>query len=292
VRVAIAVAQWHATLTEALLAGARRALAEAQLTSPTIVEVPGVFELPVTVRALARSHDAVIALGVVVRGGTPHFDYVCQAAALGLTQVAADTGTPVGFGVLTCDNEQQAYDRAGLPGSSEDKGYQAATAALATFLRLRELGSAHPSTPLPATEAVDGAWPRSLSGIVVRGDGRGRELGIPTANLSLAAGTVLPQDGVYAGWLLIQGEQLPAAISVGANVTFDGTERRVEAHVIDHPGLDLYGHLVQLDLVRRLRPMRRFDSIEDLQASMATDLEQARAALLAPIRTLTATAMS
>jgi 6,7-dimethyl-8-ribityllumazine synthase len=281
-RVAIAVARWHATLTEALLAGARRALAQAGVAAAMIVEVPGAFELPVTARALARSHDAVIALGVVIRGGTPHFDYVCQAAALGLTQVAADTGTPVGFGVLTCDDEQQAYDRAGLPGSSEDKGYQAAAAALATALRLRELDGAHLRTLLSATKAGDDAWSRPLSGVVVRGDGRGRELGVPTANLYLPAGTVLPQDGVYAGWLLTGAEKLPAAISVGVNVTFDATERRVEAHVIDHPGLDLYGHLVQLDLVRRLRPMRRFARIEDLQASMATDLGQARAALCVP----------
>lgn len=278
-RVAIAVAQWHATLTEALLAGALRALAQAGVAASTIVEVPGVFELPVTARALARRHDAVIALGVVIRGGNPHFDYVCQAAALGLTQVAADTGTPVGFGVLTCDDEKQAYDRAGLPDSSEDRGHQAASAALAAALCLRELDEAQPRDILPGAGTGDGAWPRLLSGIVVPGDGRGSELGFPTANLSLPTGTALPPDGVYAGWLLTKEERLSAAISVGANVTFEGTNRRIEAHVIDHPGLDLYGHLVQLDLVRRLRPMRRFARIEDLQASMVADLEQARTVL-------------
>jgi 6,7-dimethyl-8-ribityllumazine synthase len=100
--------------------------------------VPGCFELPVAAARLARSgYDAVVALGVVVRGGTPHFDYVCQAATLGLTQVAVDTGVPVGFGVLTCDDDAQALDRAGLPGSHEDKGYEAAVAAVATAVTLR-----------------------------------------------------------------------------------------------------------------------------------------------------------
>jgi len=76
-------------------------------------------------------------LGAVIRGATPHFEYVCQAATSGLTQVSVLTGTPIGFGVLTCDDEQQALDRAGLQGSSEDKGFEAAQAALATVLALR-----------------------------------------------------------------------------------------------------------------------------------------------------------
>ena len=88
-------------------------------------------------RLAAAGFDAIVALGVVVRGGTPHFDYVCQAATVGLTEVAVRTGVPVGFGVLTCDDDQQALDRAGLPGSKEDKGYEAASAALATAVTLR-----------------------------------------------------------------------------------------------------------------------------------------------------------
>ena len=101
--------------------------------------MPGTFELPVAAaRCAAAGLDAVVALGVVVRGGTPHFDYVCSAATSGLTQVAVETGVPVGFGVLTCDDDAQALDRAGLPGSREDKGHQAATAAVATALALRE----------------------------------------------------------------------------------------------------------------------------------------------------------
>ncbi len=121
---------------DGLLDGARRAAAEAGVET-TEVRVPGSFELPVAAARLAPHFDAVVALGVVIRGGTPHFDYVCQAATMGLTDVSVRTGVPVGFGVLTCDNEQQALDRAGLPGSSEDKGHEAVSAALATAAVLR-----------------------------------------------------------------------------------------------------------------------------------------------------------
>ncbi len=122
-----------------LLDGALRALREAGVTAPPVLRVPGSFELPVAAARVARDGaDAVVALGVVVRGGTPHFDYVCSAATHGLTSVAVDTGVPVGFGVLTCDTMEQALDRAGLPGSREDKGYEAAQAALATALALRD----------------------------------------------------------------------------------------------------------------------------------------------------------
>ncbi|NUU26170.1 MAG: 6,7-dimethyl-8-ribityllumazine synthase [Streptomycetaceae bacterium] len=139
-RVAVVAAQWHAPVMDGLLAGALAALDEFGLTEPTVVRVPGAFELPVVAKALAeRGHDAVIALGVVIRGGTPHFEYVCAAATDGLTRVALDTGVPVGFGVLTCDNEQQALDRAGIEGAKEDKGREAATAAVATAVALRTL---------------------------------------------------------------------------------------------------------------------------------------------------------
>ena len=89
---------------------------------------------------MARSHDAVVALGVIVRGGTPHFEYVSAAVTDGLGRVALDTGTPIGFGILTCDTDEQALDRAGLPGSREDKGEEAAAAALQTWALLRRLG--------------------------------------------------------------------------------------------------------------------------------------------------------
>ncbi len=139
-RVAIVAAQWHQTVMDGLLAGARRALGDAGVVDVVEVRVPGSFELPVAAARLAGSGvDAVVALGVVIRGGTPHFDYVCQAATAGLTSVAVRTGVPVGFGVLTCDDDAQAVDRAGLPGSKEDKGYEAAYAAVRTALTLAAL---------------------------------------------------------------------------------------------------------------------------------------------------------
>lgn len=102
--------------------------------------MPGTFELPIAAKAAALSGaDVVVALGVVIRGGTPHFDYVCSAATDGLTRAALDTGVPMGFGVLTCDDEAQALDRAGLPGSSEDKGAEAASAAMNTWTVLRTI---------------------------------------------------------------------------------------------------------------------------------------------------------
>lgn len=138
-RVTVVAASWHTTVMDGLLAGARRALAEAHVADVRVVRVPGTFELPVAAAVAARTSDAVVALGVVIRGGTPHFEYVCQGATLGLTDVAVRTGVPVGFGVLTCDDEQQALDRAGLEGSHEDKGAEAAQAAVATVVALRGL---------------------------------------------------------------------------------------------------------------------------------------------------------
>ena len=140
-RVAVVAASWHTEVMDGLLAGAERALAAHGVTDARVVRVPGTFELPVVAAALARDHDAVVALGVVVRGGTPHFEYVCSAATDGLTRVALDHGTPVGFGVLTCDTDQQALDRAGLEGSSEDKGWEATSAALQTARVLRGLAA-------------------------------------------------------------------------------------------------------------------------------------------------------
>jgi 6,7-dimethyl-8-ribityllumazine synthase len=136
-RVGVVAALWHERVVTGLLDGALRALSEAGVDHPLVVRVPGSFELPVACARLARArYDAVVALGVVIRGGTPHFEYVCQAATEGLVRVSVETGVPVGFGLLTCDDDQQALDRAGLPGSREDKGYDAAQAALATVLAL------------------------------------------------------------------------------------------------------------------------------------------------------------
>jgi 6,7-dimethyl-8-ribityllumazine synthase len=132
-RVAVVAASWHTQVMDGLVGGAERALAAYGITEPEVIRVPGTFELPVVAAALAREgYDAVVALGVVIRGGTPHFDYVCSAATDGLTQVSVDHAVPVGFGVLTCDTEEQALDRAGLDGSAEDKGWEATAAALDT----------------------------------------------------------------------------------------------------------------------------------------------------------------
>ncbi|KQQ21161.1 6,7-dimethyl-8-ribityllumazine synthase [Rathayibacter caricis DSM 15933] len=138
-RVVVVAGTWHTQISDGLIAGARAALDESG-ASWSLVRVPGSFELPVAAKvALDAGADAVVALGVIIRGGTPHFEYVSDAATSGLTTVSIQTGKPVGFGVLTLDTEQQGIDRAGLPGSKEDKGREAAEAAVATALLLREL---------------------------------------------------------------------------------------------------------------------------------------------------------
>ncbi|MBK1788168.1 6,7-dimethyl-8-ribityllumazine synthase [Prauserella cavernicola] len=139
-RLAIVATRWHAEITDSLLANALTAAGEVKLADePTVVRVSGAVELPVVAQELARGHDAVVALGVVIKGGTPHFEYVCDAVTAGLTRVALDESTPVGNGVLTCNTEEQALDRAGLPGSAEDKGREATVAALTTANVLRGL---------------------------------------------------------------------------------------------------------------------------------------------------------
>jgi len=139
IRVTIVSGLWHHRIAEGLLAGARRVLAEAG-ADVREVQTAGSFELPIVAKAaLDAGADAVVALGVIVRGETPHFEYVSAAATDGLTRVALDTGKPVGFGLLTVDTEQQGLDRAGLPDSKEDVGGRAAEAALATVHAIREL---------------------------------------------------------------------------------------------------------------------------------------------------------
>ena len=138
-RVVVIASSWHDVVMAGLLAGAQRACADAGI-EPEIVRVPGAFELPLAAQAAARSGaDAVVCLGVIIRGGTPHFDYVAGSVTDGLTRVVLDEGVPVGFGVLTCDDEAQALDRAGLPDSREDKGREAVEAALSTAVTVREL---------------------------------------------------------------------------------------------------------------------------------------------------------
>lgn len=137
--VVVIAGTWHEVISNGLIAGAQRVLDEAGATH-RLVRVPGSFELAVAAQAaFAGGADAVVALGVIIRGGTPHFEYVSAAATDGLTRVSLDAGKPVGFGLLTLDDEQQGLDRAGLEGSKEDKGAEAADAALRTALVIREL---------------------------------------------------------------------------------------------------------------------------------------------------------
>jgi 6,7-dimethyl-8-ribityllumazine synthase len=137
-RVGIVATDWHADIVDVLL---DRALTTARTAGaePTVVRVAGTLELPVVAQELARTHDAVVALGVVVRGGTPHFEYVCDSVTAGLTRVGLDERIPVGNGVLTTNTVEQAWERSGRAGSSEDKGAEACTAALQSALVLRGL---------------------------------------------------------------------------------------------------------------------------------------------------------
>jgi 6,7-dimethyl-8-ribityllumazine synthase len=139
VRVAIVATSWHREIVDALVDCALRVARQSGVQEPLVVRVPGAVELPVVAAQLASTHDAVVALGAVIRGGTPHFEYVCDAVTAGLTRVALDAGVPVGNGVLTCDTVEQARARSGGPDSVEDKGGQAMAAALSTALVLREL---------------------------------------------------------------------------------------------------------------------------------------------------------
>ncbi|MFC4126944.1 6,7-dimethyl-8-ribityllumazine synthase [Nocardia rhizosphaerae] len=141
VKLGIVASRWHTEICDTLVANAQRVAKEAGVEHVTVVRCAGAMELPVVAQELARTHDAVVALGVVIRGGTPHFEYVCDAVTAGLTRVSLDAATPVTNGVLTTNDEQQARDRAGLPGSAEDKGEQACAAALDAALTLRALRS-------------------------------------------------------------------------------------------------------------------------------------------------------
>ena len=136
---AIAATRWHAQITDSLTERATAAAKACGVSDLAVVRVAGAVELPVVAQELARHYDAVVCLGAVIRGGTPHFEYVCDAVTAGLTRVALDRGTPVGNGVLTCNTEQEARDRCGLPDSSEDKGWEAVVAALDTALLLKAI---------------------------------------------------------------------------------------------------------------------------------------------------------
>lgn len=143
--VGIVASRWNAQVVDVLLERAIAAAKACGIDSPTVVRVAGAVELPVVAQQLAIDHDAVVCLGAVIRGGTPHFEYVCDAVTSGLGRVALDAATPVGNGVLTCDSLAQALDRCGSPDSVEDKGWEATVAALDSALVLRELRHHRPT---------------------------------------------------------------------------------------------------------------------------------------------------
>ena len=140
---AIVATRWHPEITDSLVERAQAAAAACGVADPLVVRVAGAIELPVVAAELTRHYDAVACLGVVIRGGTPHFEYVCDSVTAGLTRVALDAGIPVGNGVLTCDTVESARDRSGLPGSKEDKGWEAVVAALDTAVVLRTIRTSH-----------------------------------------------------------------------------------------------------------------------------------------------------
>ena len=141
VKVGIVTSHWNEKITGQLRQEALKQAEEAG-AAVTDVTVVGALEIPVVVQELARTHDAVVALGCVIKGGTPHFDYVCDSVTEGLTRIALDTSTPIGNGVLTCNTEQQAIERAGGEGASENKGREAMAAALHTAAVLKDLRAA------------------------------------------------------------------------------------------------------------------------------------------------------
>jgi 6,7-dimethyl-8-ribityllumazine synthase len=130
-KVVIVATLWHPEIMTGLITGAQKELELSAAVDVQLARVPGAFELPLAAKwAFDQGADIVIALGVVVQGGTPHFDYICTSATEGLTRVQLDANKPIGFGLLTVNNEQEALDRAGLVGSKEDKGKEAVQAAL------------------------------------------------------------------------------------------------------------------------------------------------------------------
>ena len=144
-KLGVVATRWNSQVVDPMLERALAAATACGVPSPTVVRVAGAVELPVIAQQLAVDHDAVVCLGAVIRGGTPHFEYVCESVTAGLTRIALDAATPIGNGVLTCDSLEQALERAGLPDSDEDKGWEATVAALDSALVLRELRHRRPA---------------------------------------------------------------------------------------------------------------------------------------------------
>ena len=205
---------------------------------------------------LLRDPDG-IAADLVIVGANFRFG---QGAA-GDTALLAELGARLGFEVDVVPLEAQGPDDAPWSSSHARDCIEAGD--------------------LPGAADVLGR-PHRIEGPVVRGDQRGRDLGYPTANVEVAPGTALPPDGVYAGWLVVGGDPLPAAVSIGTNPQFNGRERRVEAYALDRNDLDLYGQTVEIDLIERLRGQAVFASVADLQSHMAADVSATRQRLAAP----------
>lgn len=203
--------------------------------------------------ALLLRDDPRIAADLVIVGENFRFG----ARAAGDTAMLGEFGAELGFEV-----EVLPLVRSAGPAASSST-------------RIRESIAAG---DMGAAAAILGR-PHRLEGPVVRGDQRGRELGYPTANIEVADDMAVPPDGVYAGWLVVAGQTLPAAISVGTNPQFAGTERRVEAYAIGRDDLDIYGAWAGIDLVERLRGQEVFDSIAALVEQMARDVAAAQAVL-------------
>jgi 6,7-dimethyl-8-ribityllumazine synthase len=131
-KIAIISSSWHLDICNDLIAGARRALEAAEVKKIKVIYVPGSFEIPLAAQKMfEKGYDAVVAVGLVLKGETPHFDYVCQGVTQGVVDVQLKWSKPVGYGVLMCDDLEQAIARSGRAGSKEDKGYDSAIAALA-----------------------------------------------------------------------------------------------------------------------------------------------------------------
>ncbi len=201
--------------------------------------------------------DPAIAADAVIVGDNFRFG----AKAAGDTAMLTSLGRDLGFAVEVLPLISEA-----IPGDAD--GAWSST-------RIRERIAAG---DLVAASTMLGR-PHRLEGVVVRGDQRGRELGYPTANVEVEPDMAIPPDGVYAGWLVVAGEPLPAAISIGTNPQFAGSERRVEAYAIGRDDLDIYGALVAVDLVVGLRGQEVFASVEDLVEQMGRDVAAAQAAL-------------
>jgi len=201
--------------------------------------------------------DPSIAADAVIVGRNFRFG----AKAAGDTATLTSLGVDLGFVV-----EVVPLVSEGMPGDTEEAW---------SSTRIR---ASIATGELEAASAMLGR-PHRLEGTVVRGDQRGRELGYPTANVEVVAGLAIPPDGVYAGWLVVAGESMPAAVSIGTNPQFSGSERRVEAYAIGRDDLDIYGDSVAVDLVARLRGQEVFASVEDLVEQMGRDVAAAQALL-------------